>query len=335
VKQPSDFDRRHFLIGALALPLAAQSAAAPRLVVDKGFGRVERLTDDLAVTLAHPEKGPGCLSNGGVIIGREATLLVEGHFRPDGAALEIEAARMLSRKPIHGAVNTHFHLDHTFGNIGYAREGIPILAHEQVPALMREQYAAAKGTKRTVRAPTNGGAKHAQDLAADAWMASAVDEVELAYPTELVRQADHTMRIDLGGLTVVLECQRAHTPGDLIITVADRDVMFVGDVLFVNEYPVAFDADMTAWRAVVEKLAQQSRGMRIVPGHGPVCDRTAARTFAALMDDLRLHAERMKKAGATAEEAADRYVVPPPFKRYAIFSWAWTIGAAIAGYYRH
>jgi glyoxylase-like metal-dependent hydrolase (beta-lactamase superfamily II) len=304
------------------------------VVVDKGFGRVERLTDDLAITLANPEKGPGCLSNGGVVSGKDATLLVEGHFRPEGAALEIEAARTLSRKPIRGAVNTHFHLDHTFGNIGYAKEGIPILAHEQVPALMRQQYAAAKGTQRPVRAATGDARRHAQDLAADAWMTTAVDEVELAYPTELVRQADRTMRIDLGGVAVVLECEHAHTPGDLLVTVPDRDVMFVGDVLFVHEYPVSIDADMTAWRAVVGRLARQSRAMRIVPGHGPVCDRDAARAFADLLDDLRHHAQRMKKAGASADEAADRYVVPAPFQRYAIFSWAWTIGAAIGGYYR-
>jgi hypothetical protein len=33
-------------------------------------------------------------------------------------------------------------LDHTFGNIAYERQKIPIMAHERAPALMKERYAA-------------------------------------------------------------------------------------------------------------------------------------------------------------------------------------------------
>jgi hypothetical protein len=45
-------------------------------------------------------------SNDAVIAGRDATLIVEGHFFPEGAELEIEVARMVSKAPVRGAVNT-------------------------------------------------------------------------------------------------------------------------------------------------------------------------------------------------------------------------------------
>ena len=52
----------------------------------------------------------------------------------------------------------------------------------------------------------------------------------------------------------------------------------------------------------------------------------------ALFDDLRGHAERMLRAGATADEAERRYAVPKRFETYAI-DWGFGVGPAIRNYY--
>jgi cyclase len=98
----------------LLLALAARAVGAP--VLDRGFGRVRQIADGVYATLADPARGMQCGSNGGIIVGRDAVLIVEGHMQTAGAALEIEAARMVSKAPVRGAIDTHFHLDHTFGN---------------------------------------------------------------------------------------------------------------------------------------------------------------------------------------------------------------------------
>ena len=134
-------DRRRFLLAGLAgSALHAQRRDAPPLL-DRGFARVTQMAPGVYVTIADSSKGPQCSSNGGVIAGRDAVLIVEGHFQPAGAALEIEVARKVSKAAVRGAVDTHFHLDHTFGNLAYAEQGIPILAHEKVTPLMKEQEA--------------------------------------------------------------------------------------------------------------------------------------------------------------------------------------------------
>ena len=135
-------NRRQFLMAASLAPAAAVAQKSPEPLIDRGFAQVTRMTDGVYVTIANPAKGPQCLSNGAVIAGRDAALIVEGHFFPEGAELEIEVARMVSKAPVRAAVNTHYHLDHSFGNIAYERQKIPILAHERAPALMRERYAA-------------------------------------------------------------------------------------------------------------------------------------------------------------------------------------------------
>src|SRR5437016_686420 len=120
---------------------------------------------------------------------------------PAAAPLEIEVARMVSKAPVRGAVDTHFHLDHTFGNAAYAGQGIPIIAHEKVPALMRDQYAALKGVdkapllaphrKKLAQAVDDTDKKRKEvDLVTWTWMYDAIDAAKLAFPTELIAAAD-------------------------------------------------------------------------------------------------------------------------------------------------
>src|SRR5262249_18356881 len=159
-------------------------------------------------------------------VGRDAVLIIEGHMEPAGAALEIEAARMVSKKPIRGAVDTHFHLDHTFGNIAYAEQRIPILAHEKAAWLMQEHYSARKGMdKAPLLAPLEkriAAAKDStdkrrkeEDLAAWKWMYDTIDTATLAFPTESLRTAELPKRIDLGGISAVIEYHPGHTVTDL------------------------------------------------------------------------------------------------------------------------
>ena len=338
-------NRRQFCSLAMAAPaLGAQSAASPPLI-DRGFASVSLLADGVYVTIANPEKGPQCLSNGGAIVGRERALLVEGHFQPAGAALEVEVAGTFSKAPVMAAIDTHYHLDHTFGNRGYAERHIPIMAHERAPGLMKERYAALQGVdkaplleplKRKIAEATDPREKrHLQlDLEADRWMYGAIDSSTLAYPTELLAPAQLPRRIELGGIDAVIESHAGHTPTDLIIRIPDRDIVFAGDLLFYREYPVAFDADMKAWRRILDIFAGYGRETRFVPGHGPVCGIDIVRQQMDLMDDLQAHAEKMKRAGVGLEEAKRRYTAPERFREYAVFSWRWTIGAGIESYNR-
>jgi glyoxylase-like metal-dependent hydrolase (beta-lactamase superfamily II) len=334
-------DRRQFCAALAGPVLAAQSA--PPALIDRGFARVSKLADGVYVTIADPSKGPQCLSNGGILVGRDRTLLVEGHFQPAGAALEIEAAGKLSKAPILAAVNTHFHLDHTFGNQAYAERRIPIMAHSTAPALMKKQYGDLKGVDKTglmkpLRSKINEAMDPLQkkrlesDLEADQWMYQAIDATTITYPTELLSADQSPKKIDLGGLTVVIESHPGHTPTDLIIRIPDHDIVFTGDLLFYRDYPVAIDANMRAWRKVLDMFHSYGSKMRFVPGHGPVCGIDVVREQMDLFDDLQSQAEKMKAAGISLDEAKRRYTVPARFHGFDDFSWRWTIGAAIGNY---
>ena len=271
---------------------------------------------------------------------------MEGHFQPAGAALEVEAAETISKAPILAAINTHYHLDHTFGNQAYADRRIPIMAHERAPGLMKQRYGALKGVDKTslsvplkrkiAETADPQDKQHLQsDLGADQWMYDAIDSTTITYPTELLKSEQLPRRIDLGGISRRDRSRiTGHTPTDLIIRIPDRDIVFTGDLLFYRYYPVAFDADMRAWRKILDMFLGYGRQTRFIPGHGPVCGIDIVREQMDVMDDLRAHAEKMKRAGVALDEARRRYIVPPRFHGFDDFSWNWTIGAAIEGFYR-
>ena len=335
-------DRRQLITATLVAPVLA--AARPAPLRSLGFATVTQIAPGVYATVADPRQGLECYSNGGVIAGRDATLIVEGHYQSTGADLEIEVARAVSKAPLRGVVDTHYHLDHTFGNIGYVRQGIAILAHERVGPLMTERYVAMKGAARSaVLADWRSRVEQASgpldrehkegDLRFMTFFADAVESATIALPTESLAATNLPTVLDLGGLTAVIEFHPGHSPTDLVVRVPERDVVFTGDLLFNAAYPVTPDADMRAWRSVLDVFSAYPRKTQFVPGHGAVCRAGNVRAQADLFDHLREHAERMKAAGASAEEAQARYRQPKRFEGYGILAWDFTIGAAMRSYF--
>jgi cyclase len=348
-------NRREFLAMSITAPAYAALRSSvlspllagpqdPKARFDRGFASVYEIADGVFATIADTSKGPQCLSNGGVIVGKKAVLIIEGHFQPAGAALEIEVARTVTKSPICGAVDTHYHLDHSFGNSAYADEKIPIIAHERTATMMKERYAAhqsddrvaqlAPFEKKLAAAANEREKQHRQsDLGAETWMADSIRSARLVYPTESV-STTKPMRIDLGGVTAVLEAHPAHSPTDLVILVPERNVVFTGDLLFNHIYPVCIDADVRACAKVLDFFASLPSGTKFVPGHGPYGGREIVLEQKALLEDIHAHTKSMRNSGIDAEEAARRYVVPKRFEGFEIFSWDWCIGDALRSFYR-
>ena len=336
--------RRDFLLYAAAAPLLHDPFGSRDLAFSRGFARSSRLAPGVFATIADRSKGLQCYSNGGVIAGRDATLIVEGHYQPAGAELELEIARTVAKAPLIGVVNTHYHLDHTFGNIGYARHGVRIFAHDRVGSLMKERYtplsaesrtaALATWQQRLAAAETPADRAHREgDLRTLTWIMDAIDHGTMALPTEALAPADLPRRIDLGGLTAVIEFHAGHSPTDLIIRIPERNVVFTGDLFFNREYPVIPDADILAWRKILDMFLTYDRRTQFVPGHGPVGTIAHVQAHTNVLDHLREHAERMIKLGVSVEEAERRYAVPREFEGFVMLCWNFTVGGAMRTYY--
>ena len=68
-------------------------------------------------------------ANAGIIIGKDGIIVVDTLISAKEAKRFIRDIKAISKKPVKYVVNTHYHLDHTFGNSEFAKLGALIISH--------------------------------------------------------------------------------------------------------------------------------------------------------------------------------------------------------------
>jgi len=359
----SPFTRRSFLVKAscfgafyavaklipmpaLAAELAIDSRVSPTPIVDKGFASVRKIGNGLYATISDPSKGNTTICNGGFLTGKDGALLIEGFTTPAGAAFQMDALRMVSQVPVKGALDTHYHFDHSMGNSFYGATGVQLWAHATAAKRIVENYAPMQGAdreaalgpfeKRVKDAKSDLERQHAQsDLNAVTGVFQVASATVLGLPNHPIDPAKLPMPIELGVLTAVIESYPGHSGTDMIVRVPEQNVVYTGDLLFHGWYPVCFDekATISGWRDTLKKFAAFDKDTLFVPGHGQICGQDGIASIREVFDDIAGQAEKMYKAGVPAEEAQHRYAVPDKFKNFPIFAWGFTIGPAITKLY--
>jgi glyoxylase-like metal-dependent hydrolase (beta-lactamase superfamily II) len=258
----------------------------------------------------------------------------------------MDALRMVSQVPVKGALDTHYHFDHSMGNSFYGANGVPLWAHATTAKRIVDNYAPLQGLdkatalgpyeKRIKDAKSDAERAHAQsDLNAVTGLFQIANASVLGLPNHPIDPAKLPMPIDLGGLTAVIESYPGHSGTDMIVRVPEQNVVYTGDLLFSGWYPVCFDekATISGWRETLKKFAAFNKDTLFVPGHGQICGQEGIATLREVFDDIAGQAEKMFKAGVPVGEAQHRYAVPDKFKNFPIYAWGFTIGPTITKLY--
>lgn len=335
-----------FPLPALAKSIAADSRISQTPVVDKGFASVRKVGQALYATISDTSKGLQTMCNGGFLLGKDASLLLEGFVSPAGASFQHETLRTLTQGPILGALDTHYHFDHVMGNSFYGADGIGSWGHAGVAKRIYESYGPMQGADKTSffaplearakSAKTEVARKHAAEYAATIGNIFGITNSSVLSSPNRPLDPAKLVNLDLGGLTAIVETHPGHSGTDLIVRVPEQNVVYTGDLLFSHMYPVAFDeqATVSGWRATLKRFLSYDRDTIFIPGHGQITGREGVQLFADLFDDIDSQAAKMYKAGTPAEEAADQYVVPEKFKDVVIFAWNLSIGPTITKLYK-
>ena len=360
---PAPFSRRGFLAHAScfgAFYVAARYIPVPALpghvsqdsrvsqipVLDKGFVSIRKIGDGLYASISDTSKGFQTICNGGFLVGRDAALLIESFGSPQGASVQVDALRSVSKVPIKAALDTHYHFDHSMGGAFYGANGIPLWAHATAAKRMFDSYSPLQGApkevalaayeKRVRDAKSDIERQHAQgDLGAMTSVFQNVNSCTLGLPNHPIDPASLPLTVDLGGLLAVLESYPGHSGTDIIARVPSQSVVYAGDLLFNGWYPVVFDerATVSGWRETLKRFSAFDKDTLFVPGHGQICGQEGIARIRDVFDDIAGQAEKMFKAGVPVEDAQHRYVIPEQFKNFPVFSWGFTIGPAITKLY--
>jgi cyclase len=232
-------------------------------------------------------------SNAGLIVGDGASLLVDTLFDL------VCTQRMLDRfadhtrsAPIATVVNTHANGDHCFGN--------ELVTHAQIVSstATRDEMAHVPPSllEGLVKAPGEIG-----DVFREFFGEFQFEGVPLRLPD---RTFDGRLELEVGGRQVeLIEVGPAHTDGDTLVHVPDARVMYTGDILFIGGTPVVWAGPLQNWVDACDLMLGMDVDA-VVPGHGPVTDKTgvaAVRDYLVWVND---EAAARHAAGLDAFDAA-------------------------------
>jgi cyclase len=236
-------------------------------------------------------------SNAGLITAEGTSLLVDTLYDLHLTQEMLDSmAPVLERHPIDAALNTHANPDHCFGN-QLLPDATEIYASAVSAAEMQE-----------VSPQLLQGLKTNPGLSSE--MAAFVDRAFGPFDFEgiTVRTPTQTFagRLDLKvgdrGVSFV-ELGPAHTGGDTIVHVPDADVVFTGDLLFIEGTPIVW-ASLSNWIAACDRIIELGASV-LVPGHGAVPDASGVRDVRRYLQFIQRESRLRFDAGMDPVAAAD------------------------------
>ncbi len=242
-------------------------------------------TPDTASIRTTPVAGGVYLLQGGggniaASTGPDGVIMVDDEYAPLTTRL-LAAVEQLHSGPVRFVINTHWHGDHTGGNVNLGGQGVMIVAHDNVRQRMsRDQFIESFGAK----VPPSPA---------------------VALP---VITFTDTLTFYLNNDTIqVFHVAPAHTDGDAVIYFRRANVLHMGDTYFNGLYPFidySTGGSLDGVIAAVDRgLALSNDATRIIPGHGPVASRADLRRYREMLAAVRIRIHSARNKGLTLEQA--------------------------------
>jgi cyclase len=198
--------------------------------------------------------------NIGVSTGADGVFLIDDQFAPLTDKIMAVIAT-LSDQPVRFLLNTHWHPDHSGGNVNMGKTGTVIVAHDNVrKRLAVDNFIEMFG----MEAPAMGNA---------------------GLP---VITFDNSLTFHLNNNEIhISHINNAHTDGDSIVHFRDANVIHTGDIYFAGMYPFidtqSGGSTEGTLNALEQILALSDNKTVIIPGHGPLSDKDGLMAYTGML----------------------------------------------------
>ena len=273
------------MMGAFAL---AQVAAAQQ---QPDFSKVQIKVTKVSGNI-YMLQGEG--GNIAASVGEDGIVIVDDQFAP--LADKIQAALKnlgITNKPVRFVINTHYHGDHTGGNVPFANSGSTIIAQDNVRKRLETGGAAGNGGSVKMEVPPAPKA---------------------ALP---VITFEHDVTVHLNGEDIrALHFPAGHTDGDAVIFFPKNNVVHMGDDFVRYGFPfidVTSGGSVQGMISAMEKVsAQLPPDVKVIPGHGDLSN----------LDDVRAFVQMLKETSAAVQKAINEHKTLDQMKQEKILE-AW------------
>ena len=214
-----------------------------------------------------------------VLTGRDGKVLVDAGITASRSQIT-EALATLGDDPVKHLINTHWHFDHTDGNEWLHSIGAEITAHEN--------------TRKHLSVTTR----------VEDWNFTFPPAPAAALPTKIF---DSEQTLHLNGATLALKYYPpAHTDSDISVHFTDADIIHVADTLWNGHFPFidystggSIDGMI---RAAEENVARATDETIVIPGHGPIGNKSHLIEFRDMLVAVRQKVAALKKQGKSRDE---------------------------------
>ncbi len=236
-------------------------------------------------------KGQG--GNIGLLIGSDGVLMIDDQFAPLTPKI-LEAIRKITPKPVNFLLNTHWHGDHTGGNLNMSKEGATIVSHENVRKRMSKDQVVRGRTKK----------------------ASPKEALPVLTFTE--DMMFHYNDDDI----LFTHLHDAHTDGDAIVYFTKNNVIHTGDTYFQGRFPYidldsggSIDGYIDGIAKII-MLADDST--KIMPGHGDVANKKELIAYKKMLEDLKSKIQQEINNGKSLDDVKTNKSITA---KYASYDW--------------
>jgi glyoxylase-like metal-dependent hydrolase (beta-lactamase superfamily II) len=250
--------------------------------------RFEKVVDGvyayIGETGARSIDNEGLNANIGLVLTTSGAVLIDSGATYASARKIHEAARQVTAQPIRWVINTGGQDHRWLGNQYFAEQGAQIIAHAKSRSDMENRGADHLAALRQVLGDLTQGT---QPMLASVWL----------------EKPDESMVLD--GVRFEMKHRGgAHTPGDILVYLPQKRVVFSGDVVYVTRMLGVIPVSHTRnWLATFEALETLS-ATHIVPGHGGVTTLAQAQADTKnYLVRLRAHMKKAVDEGQDISEA--------------------------------
>jgi cyclase len=227
-------------------------------------------------------------------VGEDGIVIVDDQFAPLADKIQAALKRLgITDKPVRFVINTHYHGDHTGGNVPFANGGSTVIAQDNVRKRLEAGGAAG-----------NGGSVKMEIKPAE----------KAALP---IITFEHDVTVHLNGEDIrALHFPSGHTDGDSVIFFPKNNVVHMGDDFVRYGFPfidVASGGSVQGMISAMEKVAAQlPPDVKVIPGHGALSN----------LDDVRAFVTMLKETSAAVQEGINQHKTLDQMKKERVLA-AW------------
>jgi len=222
---------------------------------------------------------PGEAGNIGAFICEDGIILIDDQWSQLSNKIK-EILSTITNKSISFIIDTHYHYDHTNGNLYFSQEKIPIVSHQNARQRMSEKQVL---------------------LTTLEWQGSA-GIVQQPYPDfalPSITFADKMIFYKRNEIIELIYFKHAHSDGDIVVHFKNANIFHTGDIFvtyglpYIDENAGGNIYDMIM--AVDQLLLMSDDKTKFIPGHGPICTKKDLEEYRNLLKTVRDNVETMVK----------------------------------------